>query len=146
MKPSFAETLENKLATWPAGKAAFGQLLPDASQPLVAQRRARLTRLQSVEGQLDYLCAFYSWMQQRPGFLLVTSTKQQKIQLLATAYNSGFTQSWSDLVRASQRHFFPYGARYPQEGQHAYSAVALAYYQQPSTCFWSPLHPFHFVV
>ncbi|MGH1335000.1 MAG: hypothetical protein ACRBFS_02655 [Aureispira sp.] len=137
MKPSFAETLEQKLQQWPLGRSAFQHLLANKNQSLKQQRQARLNRLRSIEGQIDYLCCFYKWMQQRNGFYLVSPTPTQKIALLATAYNTGFWKSWPSLLKASQQHFFPYGARYPQEGQHAYQAIAVAYYQQsPSS---SPL-------
>lgn len=130
MKPSFAEALEHCLQGWPEGRVAFSQLLPQANHTPREQRKARLNRLCSVQGQVQYLCAFVTWMQTRPGFYLVTSTPAQKITLLATAYNSGFKQDWPTLQWVSQQHFFPYGAKYPQEGQHAYAAVALDYYQQ----------------
>lgn len=142
MKPSFVETLEQVLLQWPKGQAFFGHLLANPKHSLAQQRQTRLDRLQQLEGQVDYLCCFYAWMQQKVGFQLVASTPTQQIALLATAYNSGFQKDWPALAAAQQQHFFPYGARYPQEGQENYATVALAYYQQlplaqPS---WRALH------
>lgn len=140
MKPSFAEAIEQCLLDWPEGKAAFPRLLPQPKYSPTQQRQARLDRLCTVQGQVQYLCAFVVWMQTRTGFYLVTPTPTQKITLLATAYNSGFQQDWPTLQRRSQQHFFPYGAKYPQEGQHAYAAVAVSYYQQPV------LRPYHWIL
>lgn len=142
MKPSFAEALEDCLKKWPRGQVTFQHLLPTPTQTIVQQRQARLDRLSSVNGQIDYLCCFYQWMQQRNGFYLVCPTPAQKIALLATAYNTGFWKSWPSLFHASQQYFFPYGAKYPQERQQAYQAVAVAYYQQtpspPTNLFYWP--------
>lgn len=133
IKPSFVEVLEEKLGQWPEGQAFFGHLLPNPHHSPSQQRQTRLGRLQELEGQIDYLCCFYAWMHTRPGFLLVTTNPTQKIALLATAYNSGFQKDWPALAKAQQQQFFPYGAKYPQEGQLNYASVALAYHQQ-----WSP--------
>lgn len=140
MKPSFAEALEVSLLEWPEGQRTFGHLLPDPMLAISQQRQARLDRLSTVVGQVDYLCCFYAFMQQRLGFLLVTPTPAQKVAVLATAYNSGFWKSWPALLQASEQQFFPYGTRYPQEGQHAYGAIAASYYQQlpPTSSTWTP--------
>lgn len=138
MKPSFAEALESCLQKWVAGSTAFGHLLPQKNQTIQQQRQARLDRLSTLEGQIEYLCCFYSWMQQRVGFYLIAPTPSQKIAILATAYNSGFWKSWSALLQASQQQYFPYGANYPQEGQHAYQAIAVAYYQHSHSFAWVP--------
>lgn len=140
MKPSFAEAIEQCLQNWPEGKMVFSQLLPQSKHTPMQQRQARLDRLCSVQRQVQYLCAFVVWMQTRVGFDLVSPTSAQKIILLSTAYNSGFQQDWPTLQQVSQQHFFPYGAKYPQEGQHAYAAVAVDYYQQHH-----PL-PYHWIL
>jgi hypothetical protein len=140
MKPSFAETLEQQLSKWPMGAQAFGHLLPNATQAPTAQRQTRLSRLQTLTGQLDYLAAFNAWMRQRVGFGLVAHTPEREVLFLATAYNSGMERTWADLEQRSHCQFFPYGTRYPQEEQHAYSAVAWAYYQATKipTWHWQP--------
>lgn len=140
MKPSFAETIEQCLQDSPEGQTAFSQLLPQANHTPMEKRQARLDRLCTIQGQVQYLCAFVVCMQARTGFGLVTPTAAQKITLLATAYNSGFQQDWPTLQRRSRQHFFPYGAKYPQEGQHAYANIAVDYYQQQA------LLPYHWIL
>jgi hypothetical protein len=94
MKPSFAETIEQKM----------GITLTHTEQ----ERQKRLERLMSLEGQMQYLKDFWQIMHQLHP--LISQKKDiEVVRFLASAYNYGFLASQEKIEYWSTQKAFPSG-------------------------------------
>lgn len=115
MKPSFAATLEG--ATGPATRAG---------EEGRRDRAARVERLSSLDGQLEYLCRFSEAMRRRhPAWWQLTAS--QRIRRIAAAYNAGDADDAEIQRRADFRHF---PGSVWRAANLRYTDVAVAAYEQ----------------
>jgi hypothetical protein len=99
MKPSFAVQLE---MDWlKMKKPPFLMQFDTSDTPLA--RHKRLERLESVKGQLDYLCMFVSICSSKFSRELKkmspNSSMDSKVRFLATAYNYGYQSASSSIIQ-----------------------------------------------
>ncbi|GAB4397862.1 MAG: hypothetical protein OHK0053_15310 [Microscillaceae bacterium] len=120
MKPTFAEEIENQIRQH--NLLLFQGLLPAANVPEVEIRQARIQRLKSLEGQLQYLAAFQKLLGRRfPDW-----SKQgalERVRWAAAAYNRGFTASAAEISAWKQKYAFPYGPAH-RGPQYNYAEIA----------------------
>lgn len=123
MKPSFAEEIEkswNNLKIKPATLSQITFPIQDTKE----NRIQRLIRLDHIQGQLLYLSIFYLVVDHR--FKGVTKSKQEKVLLYATAYNSGYNKPISKLAESIfAKTFYTELIRTPLTICYSYADIAL---------------------
>jgi len=127
MKPSFAEQIEEEaeelLTANICQQLGFsGLMIPDTKE----NREARITRLSSLEGQLQYLLAFY--------MICELKLKDEKfnnetdrLRLLATSYNSGYNEPISEIRSAMKKKEF-YTGKFITSSRYNYSDISVFWY------------------
>ena len=73
-------------------------------------RMERLNRIQSLEMQITYLCAFINIMETQ--YQVKFNTTDKQLQFYASAYNSGFMRGFDNIMKYTELNFFPYGKNY----------------------------------
>ena len=121
MKPSFVEAVEDRLMNSPKLKKKYKSLTFLDGNSRVA-RLNRVERLETIEFQLEYLCAFCDIVNEK---FHDTSFKNEKEKLAfyAAAYNSGFNHSLEYLKEIQSKQFFP---RFSST-QYNYSEVSILF-------------------
>ena len=102
MKPSFVEQVE---AAWMKSPLRHEYHLYFDLKDHREQRRRRLERMQDEQWQCVYLALFVRLMDERLPFL-ATVEGEERIRLLATAYNMSFTASLEELQTTKHRKTF----------------------------------------
>ena len=125
IKPSFAEHVEKDLLLYPDLKTKYAYLQPQLTNELEV-RKARLELLKTLEGQIQYLSAFYDLMHKKYSFK--NKSSNEKILFFAAAYNTGYWKPEAAISEAIEYKYFPYGRKYKGE-QYQYSDVSLYFYQ-----------------
>ena len=126
MKPSFAEMVEQDAE----------KLLDPATLKMLnlqrgvvddeVQRRARINRLESIEGQMDYLVAFYRIMEQRTRSMKFNSD-EEKLRYYATCYNCGYRKGAEEINRAMKQKSF-YTGKFMTSPTYNYADISLDWY------------------
>lgn len=122
MKPTFVEQLEHLGLTYGCWQSA----LPDTSDTPEA-RRARLSRMESLEGQLQYLKIF--WCVVHHCYIgLRDLPAKEKVRFIAAIYNYGLCADEAALRDWMLVKAFPYGQYHPV--RYAYADIAAWFYEQ----------------
>ncbi|TAE15575.1 MAG: hypothetical protein EAZ95_08605 [Bacteroidetes bacterium] len=129
MKPSFVEKMEAYLRdNWLTTYQDVWQYEETIESEI---RQKRIARLRKVKWQLRYLRAFYGLMLHK--FPTQMQGQQDaKVKFLASAYNRGFEQSETEILRWSKVFAFPHGSRYTGK-QYNYAEVASYFYTKYSS-------------
>ena len=120
MKPSFAEDIEKEYIKW---KGFLVNGIDTAS--CATARKERVSRLNSTEGQVRYLCMFIKLMKRNLQQLSLLG-KTEEVKLMATAYNYGFKTNIKTLKEISQKRFF-YTGIIASETKYNYSDISVEY-------------------
>ncbi len=127
MKPSFVEQVEEAWMKSPL-RHKYGLYfdLKDHRE----QRRRRLERMQDEQWQCIYLALFVRLMDERLPQLIGMS-KNERVRLLATAYNMSFNASLSELQAAKHRKTFHLDL-FASKGTeyYEYAGIAVEWYHQ----------------
>ncbi len=127
MKPSFIETLENYIQNKTELNKKYHQLIVYSSKDITGIRSERIERLQSLEWQIMYLCAFIDIIQ-----ILyhekIFYTKEDQIKFYSAAYNCGFTRGFDEINKFAEYELFPYG-NYYKGRQYSYSKISIYFYK-----------------
>lgn len=128
MKPSFAERVEQRVAAQPLLRQRFPKLASCAGKDGTAERRARVDRLSSTQGQLPYLEAMVVLvLQDHP--VVLTMCNADQTAFMASAYNGGFERSYVAIEDGVWMRCYPYGTGH--EGtQLRYAEVAQWFAEQ----------------
>lgn len=120
IKPSFAERMEQVNQN--------RKLLPSFSNNGISERRARLTRLEDIQWQFRYVCAFNHYMMARfPE--LNQLPDNNRVRFIAAAYNLGPDASKTDILAWQHVNAFPYGSKYIGT-QYNFAAIAADYFSR----------------
>lgn len=111
MKPSFAEKVENMVASDNSlqrlhPKLCFPKKENADETELREQRHDRLERLSSLEWQCRYLAAFISIVQKNTASMTFSSDVE-KLRYWATLYNAGMHQTPSRVAAIQKKKQFP---------------------------------------
>ena len=129
MKPEFAESLENFVSTFKEQEWAIHlQLGKFSVKDDFENRKARVRRLQDPAWQLRYLIAFIECCRIKHNLPKELSS-QQAIQFLATAYNTGWTNSTDEIWNRSTKKFFHLEQFNPSK-RYVYADISLNRYQE----------------
>jgi hypothetical protein len=120
MKPSFAEDIEKEYIKL---KGLPLNCIDTAN--CVAARKERIKRLNSIEGQVKYLCMFIKLMKRNLKQISLLG-KTEEVKLMAAAYNYGFKTDVKTLKEISQKRFF-YSGIFATETKYNYSDIAVEY-------------------
>ena len=104
MKPSFAEELENYINANIQSAHTFSSLTPNGSEK--EQRRKRLNRLSTLEGELEYLALFIEAVRRQTADIIF-SDDIEKLRYWATLYNSGLSLTPENVKKAQAKKLFP---------------------------------------
>ena len=137
MKPSFAETLENYVKSSRLLSGKYKDLYAYPESDGKAMRGERVNRLQSLQWQLTYLCAFVDAV----GEFHQTAfdSFDHKLKFFASAYNSGFLQGAEKIEKYMVQNYFPYGKNYHGK-QYPYCEISLYYYKNELLTLKSESH------
>jgi len=122
MKPSFVETLEKELDPSLAEKYRDYLVLTGSEKN---KRAYRISRLEHVQGQCTYACAFIETCIKKYG--LEDFPQDEQLRFIATVYNKGLQFDKKEIEATMFKQTFPHGAKF-KEQQFAYWEVALDYY------------------
>jgi hypothetical protein len=129
MKPSFVESLEDYLRLHEKDLAPYLHLSQYPQTDLKQQRQQRLQRLKSSKWQIAYLAAFWAIMEHRTTGRTWTGEEEQ-FRYFATAYNTGFQRSTSQIELWLNKKAFPYGINYGEGDQYNYADVAWDFFKR----------------
>lgn len=104
MKPSFAENLENYISADIQLTRVFSHLIPKGTEK--EQRRKRLKRLSTLEGELEYLVLFIEAVRRQTADITFTNDIE-KLRYWATLYNSGLSLTPENVKEAQTKKLFP---------------------------------------
>jgi hypothetical protein len=123
MKPSFAEMIEEDALIY-LDQRTIRKLNMQSRvfKDDEARRRERIKRLESVEGQLEYLIAFYKICEVIT-YKLSFTNDGDKVRYLATCYNSGYRKNDSEIKRAMKRKTF-YTGRFMTSAKFNYGELS----------------------
>jgi hypothetical protein len=128
MKPSFIEKLETYLKdNWLTVYQDVWQYEVTTEKEI---RQKRIARMRTVKWQLRYLRAFYGVILHKFPTQMAQDTENQ-IRFLATAYNRGFEQKETEILRWTKIYSFPHGLKYTGK-QYNYSDIAYYFYTKHS--------------
>lgn len=125
VKPSFAEQVEIDLMQLlgPARMLHGYQLTANDTLSTESNRSKRVKRLKDPRLMTVYICAFFQWMEKKYPAL----HGLEKIRFFASAYNSDYRKSASEIRAFEKKRFFQTGfgnhTRYP------YADIAAYYFQ-----------------
>jgi hypothetical protein len=127
MKPEFAESIEKFVSTFKDEEWVVNLQLGNFSgTDDFENRKARVRRLQDPAWQLRYLIAFIKCCRIKHN-LPSEISEQQEIQFLATAYNTGWTNTTSEIWNRSTRKFFHLEQFNPSK-RYVYADISLSRY------------------
>lgn len=122
MKPSFVETIEQRIKTNKKLRKKFQKLIIKSDNEKEC-RKIRMDRLVQPIWQTRYLAAFIKMSKQNTTTINFCSI-DEKIKYWATLYNSGLDLSEVQVDKMQQRYLFP---RF--YGGHNYGEAALDFYR-----------------
>jgi hypothetical protein len=127
MKPSFVEKLEEsiKLDSLLCRSYKFAYTYPVGNNEN-AIRMERISRLESLEWQIIYLCLFFKIIEKRFSNLLFSSSAT-KINFYSTAYNVGFWKSKNEIVKWQKLNTFPSG-KIDDINNYPYGLISFEYF------------------
>lgn len=107
MKPTFAETIEREIAKNSELKNRYRAIDYGGAKFTRKSRALRIHRLRNIDTEIAYISAFIDICTKK----LITGleTPEERIKLLATAYNSGMDKTKQQLNRFMEQNSFPCG-------------------------------------
>jgi hypothetical protein len=127
MKPSFVEQLEEKVKSDSLALKAYQFITKyGEGNNSKAIRMQRISRMESLQWQMIYLCCFYSVAELR-FHAIVFANASDRIRFYATAYNRGFMNSQMEIERWQTICIFPSG-KVDVENNYPYGEVSIHYY------------------
>jgi len=125
IKPSFAENIEiDFLKMFGEPKAKTCKLSFNDTLQNETNRSARLLRLKNKREMLNYVCLFFKVMESRyPKW----NSVEEKIKFFASAYNSDYRKSKTDIISFASKKFFHTGMIALEK--YAYADIAWHYFQ-----------------
>ena len=137
IKPIFAESIEQYIAKSPELKSKYPKINYYGEKTFRSNRIARIKRLKNPETEIFYVLAFIDICEKKfeldgdtSGTSNPSASMEQKIKILATAYNSGFFYSKEQILEIAKKSAYPYGLNHPQSKWN---------YAQISYDFWMEL-------
>jgi hypothetical protein len=127
MKPSFAEELEDKVASLPVLSGKYSRVIAYSDTNKFAVRKERVRRLQDIKWQYTYLQCFYDFCQIRLNKWKDKHLRDQ-IRFMATLYNHKINASNKEIEKWMHKKCFPYGTGVSYN-YCAYSDLSVHFYQ-----------------
>lgn len=124
MKPSFAETIEILISQDTELQKKYPSLIFEKGES-VSNRYSRILRLQEKRYQMSYLLAFVDICVQK--YSLDKLSDIEKLKILATVYNVGFSRTYEQLLRYTKYKGFPEGYN-SEKSLWNYSELVIHYY------------------
>jgi len=110
IKTSFAEKIE-ALVFNGFLPSVYNELLISNKISVEEQRTIRLNRLKHENWQIKYACAYVChYLQKYPGLKSLPS--KNRIEFLATAYNTTFNSDSATITKRIHCNYFPFGTKY----------------------------------
>ena len=126
MNAPFAETIERYVSLSPRLQSAYPSIDFAGSNRRVRDRMQRVGRINDRQGEADYLAAFIAICTEK--FALDDMEAEDRLVLLATAYNAGMSRTREELEQVSVLDSYPSGLNSPKSRWN-YAAIALEFYQ-----------------
>ena len=117
IKPIFAESIEQYIAKSPELKSKYPKINYYGEKTFRSNRIARIKRLKNPETEIFYVLAFIDICEKKFDLDSEPTTEdlmEQKIKILATAYNSGFFYTKEQILEIAKKSAYPYGLNHPQ--------------------------------
>ncbi len=126
MKPSFIETLEDKVKTYNL-EDKYGYIDDYPCKNTEEIRAERVKRMSQPHWQLNYLQCFYDLASKRFSRFRF-ATESSRLNFYATAYNYNFLAPVDEILSWVHVKAFPYGQK--RHSPYAYADVSLRFYQE----------------
>ena len=139
MKPSFVETLEDRIRNDEALQDQYADLIGYYASELSAIRQERIDRILNVKYCKRYLMAFEQILRKEYKADLDPLSPKEQLHFMATAYNMGWGHSTKDIQTYQTRKRFPYGAGYIGE-QHAFGDLSIRIFDHLNKLLCIPNH------
>ena len=136
MKPSFAEKVECHILTDSILRSKYKQLINFncTVSDTVLVRKKRVARLNLMQWQLWYLSAFIDIEYQI--FNLSKLSYNERLLILAAAYNKGLDKTRNELMAFSSIKTFPYGPG--RDNPFGYAELSIYFYKNDSKLVLNP--------
>ncbi len=126
MNVAFAETIERYISLSPILKARYPGIDFGGGNRTFGERNRRVGRINGMVGEADYLYAFIDICTDK--FSLDSLADDERLVLLATAYNAGMSRSREELEQVASLNSYPSGLN-SRKSRWNYAAIALEFYQ-----------------
>ncbi|MBQ6568178.1 MAG: hypothetical protein IJR93_11530 [Treponema sp.] len=126
MNVAFAETIERYVSLSASLKARYPGIDFGGASKRIGDRLRRVGRINRTDGETEYLYAFIDICTSK--FSLGDLPDEERLVLLATAYNAGMSRSREELELVSALNSYPSGLNSPSSRWN-YAAIALEFYQ-----------------
>ncbi len=126
MNVAFAETIERYVSLSAGLKARYPGIDFGGASKRLRDRLRRVGRINRTDGETDYLYAFIDICTSK--FSLGDLDDEERLVLLATAYNAGMSRSREELEQVSVLNSYPSGLNSPSSRWN-YATIALEFYQ-----------------
>ena len=126
MNAAFAETIERYVGQSPFLQSKYPSIAFAGANKRVADRFRRVERINDRQGEADYLAAFIDICTEK--FALDGMEAEERLVLLATAYNAGMSRTREELEQVSGLNSYPSGLNSPKSRWN-YATIALEFYQ-----------------
>lgn len=126
MNAAFAETIERYVSLSPRLKSTYPSIDFAGSNRRIRDRMQRVGRINDRQGEADYLAAFIAICTEK--FALDDMADEDRLVLLATAYNAGMSRTREELEQVSVLDSYPSGLN-SAGSRWNYATIALEFYQ-----------------
>ena len=126
MNAAFAETIERYVGQSSFLQSKYPSIAFAGANKHIADRFRRVERINDRQGEADYLAAFIDICTEK--FALDGMEAEERLVLLATAYNAGMSRTREELEQVSGLNSYPSGLN-SAKSRWNYAAIALEFYQ-----------------
>jgi hypothetical protein len=130
MNVAFAETIERYVSLSASLKDRYPGIDFGGASKRLKDRLRRVGRINRIDGESDYLYAFIDICTDK--FSLNDLADEDRLVLLATAYNAGMSRTREELEQVSVLNSYPSGLNSPSSRWN-YATIALEFYQGRKT-------------
>ena len=125
MNVAFAETIERYVSLSAGLKARYPGIDFGGASKRLRDRLRRVGRINRIDGETEYLYAFIDICTNK--FSLGDLADEDRLVLLATAYNAGMSRSREELEQVSSLNSYPSGLNSPSSKWN-YATIAQEFY------------------
>lgn len=126
MKPSFAELIREQASPVLGRRSGTAFKNKNEYEDIKIYRKSIVTDLEDIKTEFNYLVAFLKICETK--FRINRKDEFERLEFIATAYNSGFDKSYDQIEMMKSKKFF--NTKLLKAENYSYSDVSLFWYKQ----------------